>query len=279
VGPERRPLLSSGTVKDMDALLEAIGLAGETPVVIESSSAERIARTIDGFPLSGILLAAGLLCLYIEYKTPGFGLPGMAGLALLAIWFWGHHVAGLAGMGEILLLLLGVALLFVEIFLIPGFGITGIAGLTCVFLSIMLAMIQHYPGQPWYHPASIDGRQVQEMVLNMGGGLLLTLLSALLLARFLPSMRPFHRLMLDTANSADAGYRASKPTDEWLGLSGLAESALRPGGIGAFGEQRLTVVTRGEFIDRGEEIVIAETHGSRIVVERRGQNTRTQGDT
>jgi membrane-bound serine protease (ClpP class) len=267
VGEEQRPLLSSGTVKNMDALLEVIGLGDREVITVKSSAAEDIARMIDGFPLSGILMAAGLLCLYIEYKTPGFGIFGLSGIALLAVWFWGHHVAGLAGMGEVLLLLIGVALLFVEIFLIPGFGITGITGLTCILASLMLAMIQHYPGQPWYQPASINPQQVQDMILNLGGGLLLTFVSGVLLGRYLPATHTFQRLMLTKAVSADQGYQASAPTDELRGLTGTAETPLRPAGIGLFGDRRLNVIARGEFIDKGDAIVIAETHGNRIVVD------------
>ncbi|MBT3293899.1 MAG: hypothetical protein HN919_11475 [Verrucomicrobia bacterium] len=267
VGDDQHPLLSSGTVKDIDALLELIGHGGAATIVVESSSAENIARMIDGFPFSGILLAAGLLCLYIEYKTPGFGLPGLAGAALLAIWFWGHHVAGLAGMGEMLLLLMGIALLFVEIFLIPGFGITGAAGLSCILLSLILAMVQHYPGQPWYQPSSIHPAQIQEMILNMGGGLLLTFVSGVLLGRYLPETRTFQRLMLTKAVSAADGYQASAPTDDLLGQTGVADTPLRPAGIGTFGDHRLNVIAQGEFIDRGDAIVIAETHGNRIVVD------------
>ncbi len=267
VGDEQRPLLSQGTVADLEALLELIGKGDAAPVIIESSPAEDIARMIDGFPLSGILLAAGLLCLYIEYKTPGFGVFGLSGIALLAIWFWGHHVAGLAGMGEVLLLLIGVALLMVEVFLIPGFGITGIAGLTCILVSLVLAMIQHYPGQPWYEPASINPRQVENMILNMGGGLLLTFISALLLGRYLPATRPFQRLVLSNAVSADDGYQASAPTNRLVGQTGIAETPLHPGGIGVFNNARINVVTYGDFIEQGAQIVIAEAHGNRIVVQ------------
>ncbi len=267
VGEEQRPLLSSGTAKNLDALLEIIGHGDKDVITVESSTAEDIARMIDGFPLSGILMAAGMLCLYIEYKTPGFGVFGLSGIVLLAIWFWGHHVAGLAGMGEVLLLLIGIALLFVEIFLIPGFGITGITGLTCILASLMMAMIQHYPGQPWYQPSAISPMQVQDMILNLGGGLLLTFVSGLLLGRYLPATHAFQRLMLTNAVSADEGYQASAPTEELLGLTGIAETPLRPAGIGVFGERRLNVIAHGEFIDKGDAIVIAETHGNRIVVD------------
>ena len=51
------------------------------------------------------------------------------GILLLAVWFWGHHVAGLAGMGEMLLFAARASsCCCVEIFVIPGFGIAGVAG-------------------------------------------------------------------------------------------------------------------------------------------------------
>ena len=133
--------------------------------------------------------------------------------------------------------------------------------------SMILLLRQHYPGQPWYQPSSINPRQVQDMILNLGGGLLLTFVSGVLLGRYLPETRPFQRLMLNKAVSADEGYQASKPTDDLLGMTGIAETPLRPAGIGSFGDRRLNVVTHGDFIEKGDAIVIAETHGNRIVVD------------
>jgi membrane-bound serine protease (ClpP class) len=47
----------------------------------------------------------------------------------------------------------------------------------------------------------------------------------------------------------------------------VAVTPLHPAGIGLFDGRRLNVVTRGEFVDRGQTIVVAEARGNRIVVE------------
>ena len=73
--------------------------------------------------------------------------------------------------------------------------------------------------------------------------------------------------MLDASLDSSKGYQSSPSTDSLLGLKGTALMQLRPAGIGLFGEKRLDVVTRGEIIERDTPIVIAETHGNRIVVE------------
>lgn len=264
LGPEGKPLLSEGTVGDLDALLGTLGLAGSKVVYVEESAAEGIARAIDSFPLSGILLALGLLGLYIEFKTPGFGLPGVAGLTLLAIWFWGHHVAGLAGMGEIVLFFAGVVLLFVELFVTPGFGLLGASGMTLIVISLILAMIEHYPGGPWYEPPV---HHVRRSIMTLGFALIVVFGLAALLGRFLPKTWAFQKLVLETSTGVDHGYRAAAPTDTLVNLRGTAGTALHPAGIGVFGNKRLNVVARGAFIERGTPIIVAETHGNRIVVD------------
>ncbi|MDV7399292.1 hypothetical protein RZS08_48220, partial [Arthrospira platensis SPKY1] len=98
-GDPPRPLLSSGTVKDLDALLRRIGLDEAEVRTLEVTWAERVARFIAA--LAPLFLLGGLLGIYIEVRTPGFGVPGLLGIVSLAIFFWGHHIAGLAGMEEL----------------------------------------------------------------------------------------------------------------------------------------------------------------------------------
>ncbi|NQT92643.1 MAG: nodulation protein NfeD [Lentisphaerae bacterium] len=259
---QQRKLLSSGTVDDIPALLKRIGQDGATIKTFEISPAETFARYIEMF--SALFLVGGLLGVYIEFKTPGFGIPGLTGVLLLAIWYWGHHVAGLAGMGELLLLVTGITFLFVEIFVIPGFGVVGITGLILIVVSLMMAMVQHYPGHHWYQPPEIH---LAGAIRVLGSSLLTTFVLGLILARFLPKAPIFQRLMLKTAETADSGYTASRSTEDLLGLLGVAETPLRPAGIGSFNDQRLNVVARGQFIEKGAPIVVAESHGNRIVVE------------
>lgn len=260
-GQERR-LLSSGTVDDIPGLLRQIGKSGAQVETFQVSPAETFARYIEMF--SALFLVGGLLAVYIEFKTPGFGIPGLTGILLLAIWFWGHHVAGLAGMGELLIFALGVALLAVELFVIPGFGLVGITGLILMVVGLMMAMVQHYPGLPWYKPPELH---IAGAIKVLGAALVATFVLGLILARFLPKTHVFQRLMLETAETAESGYTASKVTTEFVGLRGIAETPLRPAGIGVFDDRRLNVVARGQFLDKGSPIVIAESHGNRIVVE------------
>lgn len=261
-GADGQPLLSAGTVADLPAVLERLSLAGHPIVEMHITPTEKLARLIAaGAP---ILMMLGLLGIYIEIKTPGFGLPGILGAACLALFFWGHHIAGLAGMEDLLLFIVGITLLLVEIFLIPGFGFTGVLGLVFIFLSLVGAMVRIVPGGSWL-PAWDD---LQLAIFNTGVALVGTGACALLLGRFLPRSRLFGRITLNAANSAAAGYTAAPDTSSWIGKTGTTLTQLHPVGAARIDGQRLDVVTSGEFLDTGTAVKVIEAHGNRIVVQK-----------
>jgi membrane-bound serine protease (ClpP class) len=262
VGPEKRPLLSAGTVGSIDELLVKIGKADKPRIELQVTQAEKIARLIES--LSVILLALGLLGIYIEFKTPGFGLPGILGILFLAIWFWGYNIAGLAGMEEFALFILGLALIIVEIFVVPGFGYLGISGIILVMVSILMAMVQYYPGDPWYPTFP----KLRTPMTNLGLASILSVAGLLLASRFLPKSTAFRKLILESATARTEGFAASPDTSNRISQTGITLTPLRASGAATFDGQRLNVVTRGEFIEAGQRVRIIEAHGNRIVVEK-----------
>ncbi len=261
VGEDDKPLLSEGTLEDIPALLARIDLGNAEVRTLEITGSERMARHIKS--LSILFLGAGILGLYVEMKTPGLGLPGVLGALSLAVFFLGHHVAGLAGVEELALIALGIALLGVEVFVIPGFGVAGIAGLSFILLGLLLSMVQHYPGGPripaWPAFRMPVGNLSLSVIFATGG--------ALLFARFLPRTRMLAPLRLDAEASVADGYAASSDTAGLLRNTGETVTPLRPSGSARFGDDKLDVVTDGRFVEARRGVRIVETHGSRIVVE------------
>jgi membrane-bound serine protease (ClpP class) len=261
---EKRSLLSKGTVDNLDALLNKIGHPKSRIVTLKVDAAEKIARYIEMF--SALFLIGGLLGLYIEFKTPGVVLPGIIGAILLAIWFWGYHIAGLAGMWELVLFMLGILLLASEIFFFPGTILPGAIGTILIFTSLLMSMAGHYPGVPWQP----DFKRLPNAVSKLGMQIIATFVIAWFLARFLPETKTFQNLMLLTSENKSDGYHASSEDNASLvGKEGVAFSELRPSGTAVFAGKRLDVVTRGEFLEKDTRIIIAEAHGNRIVVERK----------
>jgi membrane-bound serine protease (ClpP class) len=257
VGEDQHPLLSSGTVDDIDALLEVIGIPNAEKIILEVTAAERLARLIAG--MAPILMIIGLGGLWLELKTPGFGVFGITGITCLLLFFFGHHIAGLAGMEDVLLFVLGVALLAVEVFITPGFGVMGISGLLLIFISFISAMSERMPGK--WRPISFEPETFSLPLLKV----MLSFLGAVVLVavagRFLPKTRMFQSLTLDSVSPDLADEVAL------VGQEGITHSDLRPSGTAYFNGQKIDVVTYGNYIANQTPVRVVEVHGNRIVVE------------
>jgi len=261
-GDPPQPLLARAVVEDFDTLLDQLGYGNAEIRTLETSALEQMARWIA--MLAPILMMIGVAAIYMEFQTPGFGLPAAVAILCFTLYFFGHHIAGLAGMEELVVFMLGIALLTVELFVIPGFGITGLLGVAMILWALTAAMVEHLPGDPWI-PSWPDVRiPFVKMVLALVfGGALIGVIN-----RYLPRNRLFQRLVLSTATSQALGFRSSVDESSLVGSVGSAVTDLRPGGAAHFGDRRLDVVTRGNYLGTGTAVRVAEVHGSRIVVER-----------
>ena len=257
VGEDQHPLLSAGTVESIDDMLEVIGLSGAEHKVLEVTTAEQLARLIAS--IAPFLMMIGLGGLWLEFKTPGFGIFGIAGITCLLLFFFGHHIAGLAGMEDLLLFFLGITLLAVEIFITPGFGIMGISGMLLIFISFISAMSERMPGT--WRPVEFSFETFSIPLLKVSIAFVGSILMVAVAGTFLPQTRMFKTLILGSVVPDAAEQK------ELLGLEGIAHSDLRPGGTAYFGNRKIDVVTLGDYIARDSAVRIIEVHGNRIVVE------------
>lgn len=74
---------------------------------------------------------------------------------------------------------------------------------------------------------------------------------------------------LRTSLSRKAGVSSqSEDLENALGKTGTAATDLRPSGTAIVEKKRIDVVTRGEYVDKGAEIVVIAVGGNRVVVRR-----------
>ncbi len=72
---------------------------------------------------------------------------------------------------------------------------------------------------------------------------------------------------LKTSLSKADGYSSqSEELIQFMGLTGTAITDLRPAGTGHINNMRVDVVSRGEYIDKGSEILVSAVEGNRVVV-------------
>jgi len=247
------------TADTLEAALEAAGITGAEIRPVEETWAESVVRFLTNPVISSLLMTIGFIGLLVEIRTPGFGVPGTLGLMSLGIFFWGHWIVQLAGWEELLLVTLGIALLLVEVFILPGFTVAGVAGVLALVAGLGMALVG-------------AGATVSAFVTALGRvavSILVALAGSIVLLRFLPRLPFGRKLVLNTDMEADEGYVSAPESDrQWLGRSGTALSPLRPAGIADIDGTRLDVVSDGAFIDAGTPIHVTRVDGNRIVVRR-----------
>ncbi len=266
----QRPLLSKGTVANIEEMLTQAGIENYTLHTITPTRAERLARWIEMFAF--LFLAGGLIGIYVEFRTPGFGIPGITGIILLGIFFWGHRIAGLSGDWQLMIFGLGVLLLLVEIFIIPGFGITGISGILLMLIAIFFTMASPLPetDAPWFEIPTID---VQRALLQLALSFVFTLGIGTILSRYLPKAIGFRNLVLETAITGrtydpqknETPSEASPPPIQ-SGDTGVTVTSLHPSGYARINGQRIGVVAQGSFLDINIPIRVVSAQGNHIVV-------------
>jgi membrane-bound serine protease (ClpP class) len=200
-----------------------------------------------------------MLGILIELRTPGFGIPGLLGVGSLALVLWGHWLAQLAGMEEMLLAAIGIVLIALEIFVIPGFGIAGLLGILALLAGLVMSMTG--AGSTVNFVVLLATRLIFSLLIAIG--------LSLVLLRFMNKIPGARRLILEDRLTAGAGYASPPPEEHALvGRTGRAWSVLRPAGIAEIDGQRLDVVSNGELIEAGEPIEVIRVDGNRIVVRR-----------
>ena len=259
-GDPPRPLLSLGTVRDLDELLERLDLAGAETFTVVPTGLEVVGRWIT--MISPLLMLVGFLAIYLEFKTPGIGLPALIAVICFSIYFVGNFIAGLAGMEEVIIFAIGITLLAVEIFVLPGFGIAGFLGIAAILIALVLGMTERVP-TGFAAPAWTD---LQLPIITVVGSFVGSVFAMLLLGRFLPQTPLFRKMELAATLPHEPDDTAPAPA--LLHATGVAETMLRPSGKGRFGEQLVDIMTTGDLIERGTAIKIVAIHGSRVVVER-----------
>ena len=260
------PLLGAGIAKNVDDLLAQKFGAGNYDVrQFRVTWSESLAQYLTA--LAPVLMGLGMLALFLEYKTPGFGWPGIAGIVLLGVVFFGHYVAGLSGHEPALLFGLGLLLLTVEILFFPGVVLPAVLGVALMMGSLLWAMADIWPNQRF----EVTGDLFVRPAINLGLALTLTGVLAAALIRYLPRTWFWDRLVLDAAVSATAGGAAQSPAsaDPLLGAEGVAMTAMFPSGEVEVGGRRYQAQVELGHLAAGDRVVVKGRTGFNLVVERK----------
>lgn len=260
-GNPPRPLLSLGTAPSLDALLETLGYAGAVRMEMKPTGAERLGSWLTA--ISPILLIIGIVGIYIEFKTPGFGLPGVVGILAFALYFLGGYVAGLSGMEWLAVFVAGLVLVGLELFLFPGTMFLGITGALLMLVALVMAMVDVYPGTPTLPSLGQIRLPLGQLLVSFAAaGVVVAILS-----RVLPRTALYERMVSQAASGVASVEAQARRQAAQVGQVGVALSPLRPGGKAQFGEEILDVITQGERLDKGTRVRVIGHSATEAIVE------------
>ncbi len=243
-------------VDDEPALLSALGLAGAQIVAVDVNWAEAVVRFLANPIVSTLLLSLGVLGFMAEVKAGTHGVGLLIGLVAFGLFFGSSLILGLAGMGVIILLGLGLLAIAIEAFVIPGHGFTGVLGLLMVSAAVIMAMLGN-------HPTSGDVLRAFTVLVS---SLVLTASGIFTFVRHLPSSGRFSGLLLKSAGRSSEGFISAPLRNDLIGHDGVALTDLRPSGTVRVGEERIDVITEGEYIPAGSPVRVVRSEGYRLIV-------------
>lgn len=269
-GDPPQALLGAGKAASIEALLQSrFGATGYEVRNFKVTWSEELAQYLT--VLSPVLLGLGLLALFIEFKTPGFGIFGITGIVLLAIVFLSSYVAGFSGHEPLLVFAVGLLLVAIELFFFPGVAVVAVCGLVLMLGSLVWAMADLWPGQPlsvaWSGDAFVAPLQ------NLGLGLLLAVALGAALLRYLPKGWVWDKLVVGSTVGGAAQVAGLSPQDaatvgSLIGLRGVAVTVLRPSGQIEIAGRRYEAIVEVGAVNAGDPVVVRGRTAFAVVVEK-----------
>ena len=147
--------------------------------------------------------------------------------------------------------LAGVGLLVVEAFM-PGFGVAGISGILFEAIAVVLVY-------------QTSGAMAAAITLLVALTVIAIALSVSLRSAAKGKISQSEMILRGTERPED-GYVANEDMKVFLGRTGTVITTLRPTGMAEFDGVRLNVMSSGEFIEAGTQVLIEKVDGSRILV-------------
>lgn len=232
--------------------LERFGYGGARVERLEPNTAERVGTFLANPLIVALLLVLGIGGLVLEFFSPGFGIPGGIGILALALLGLTAFVATPAGPVDLILILVGIVLLAIEALVLPGFGVAGVLGLGVLGYAVFRVFQESW--------VTVLGGSVV-----FGGMLLASLLWVLPYSRVASRFRLATRIGR-TPDAVTATPGRSDERADLLEVVGTALTDLRPSGLARFGDERIDVVTLGDYVAAGTSVRVVRVEGNRVTV-------------
>ena len=249
--------MADGEVETLEEVLKILDLEDAEIRNASINWSENIVRFLTDPVVASLLMTFGFLGILFELQSPGWGIPGTFGAICLVLSLGASAIAELATMTDLLIIIVGLTLLFIEGFFIPGFGIAGISGIVVLLWGLYELLIPDIPVSHDIYSRALDG-----LTIGILGGII----GLVLLFRLMIKTKFWTKLTSPGVESKKAGYTISMGLEDCVGKLGETVTDLRPSGWINVENQKIFVVTEGEFVEKDQPVRILSVDGNRVVV-------------
>ncbi len=212
--------------------------------------------------LSGVLLMIIIGGIYFELQSPGVGFPILAAVIAAILYFVPYYLTGLAANWELVLLVVGLLLIFLEVAVIPGFGLAGITGMAFTFSALVLVMINNDMFDFTLVPMANILTAITTVLTALLGGFIIMIFGGVQFA----NSSFFKRVALTSTQEKSEGYTALFHQESMIDKKGIVHTVLRPSGKVMIENTLYDALTRGGYLDKGEQVSVIGEEGNALVV-------------
>ncbi|WP_020528429.1 NfeD family protein [Flexithrix dorotheae] len=254
-----------GMAESVEDVLEINNIENAEIIKYKPSGTEEIIAFFLNPAISSLLILIIIGGLYFELQTPGVGFPIIASIMAAVLYFTPYYLNGLAANWEIIAFGVGVLLIAAEIFVIPGFGVAGISGIILTVGSLALVMVDN----DWFDFYYVPTGDLKSALLATFGGTVGAIVLMFVGASQIKSSPFLKHIALNETLQKDEGYTSSFNSDQILvGLTGKAYTVLRPSGKIMIDGKIYDASTRGDYIEKGEEVIVISDEGTSLKVKK-----------
>jgi len=249
-------------VTSIQEILDRNNIETEEIIPYQLSSVEHVIAFFLNPMVSGLLILVITGGIFFELQTPGVGFPIAAAGIALVLYLVPYYLNGLAESWEIAAFLVGIALIALEVFVIPGFGVAGILGIVCTVGSLIFMMLNN----DLFNFDFVDSSEVVTASTVVFAGMFGSVLVLFVVGYRFSNSNMFKRVALEDTQKSEDGYTSSYYTEPLIDKEGTAFTILRPSGRIEIDGTIYDAYTRGEYIEKGTTVVVISQEGTSLKV-------------
>ncbi len=234
---------ADGIAPNLGAVLADIDMAGAEVSYYQSTLTDDIMGFLANAAVRAILVMLILGGIYMEMHTPGLGFAAAVSAVATVLYFLPMFVTGSMPAWVLLCFIVGVALIALEIFVVPGFGVTGISGIIAVVMALVGGMLTNDA------VTGFDFSSLCNSLIIVGVGSLLAVGAIVYLtSSHGPKVFRKHTELMTELRVDDGFVGVDMSPVRYIGQIGETVTDMRPAGKIEIGNTVFDAVSTGPFI-------------------------------